>query len=132
VRSKKGSEEVRSRMETRRVEDERGRKTTNPEVSPEPSIRPGEVSGRSDGGNLAGSDSDELISLGLEVRFDVVVVDEVLSEIRILPSRPSGILSLGVVIGEELLVLNCLKPKKKSRTSAVNLRRAREGRRGSS
>ena len=101
---------------------------TNPEVSPESSIGPGEVSRRSGGGNLAGSDGDELVSLGLEVGLDVVVVDEVLSEIGILPSRPGRILSLGVVVGEKLLVLDCLniKPKKTTRTSEVNSGRARE------
>lgn len=87
---------------------------TNPEVSPESSIGPSEVSRRSGRGNLAGSDGDELVSLGLEVGLDVVVVDEVLSKVGILPSGPGGILRLGVVVGEKLLVLHRLnvKPKK--------------------
>lgn len=50
-----------------------------------------------------------LVSLGLGIRLQVTMLDEPVSDLRVVPSGPDGRLGSGVVLIEQLLVLLLLE-----------------------
>jgi hypothetical protein len=78
------------------------------QVSPQPCIGPSQVRRRSSL-VLVSDHLDHVVPLGLVVALDESVLNEVVTEFRVVPSREDGGLGLVVVVGQKLFVLFTLQ-----------------------
>lgn len=79
------------------------------QLSTESCIRPSKVRSRSGAVVLIADKVDKLITLGLIVGLDVTVLNEVVSDLRVVPATPDGRLCSSVVLIQKFLVLFSLE-----------------------
>lgn len=79
------------------------------QLSTESCIRPSEVRSRSGAMVLVADKVDKLITLGLIVGLDVTVLNEVISDLGVVPATPDSRLCSSVVLIQKFLVLFSLE-----------------------